>query len=108
MENGKVYITGGFMKENDLKVGDTISVEHGNVKVTWEIAGRLKDAMLGSAFIENPRFLISREDYELLEADELLREYYRGEVCYITTSDEKALSSVLSEIDGIAFEGSIS
>lgn len=108
VESGKVYITGGFMKENDLKVGDTISVEHGNVKATWEIAGRLKDAMLGSTFMGNPRFLISREDYELFEADELLREYYRGEVCYITTSDEKGLSSVLSEIDGIAFDGSIS
>ena len=41
---GKVYITSDFLKRNNLKKGDKIIINHGGVKVTFSVEGRIKDA----------------------------------------------------------------
>jgi len=105
VEKGKVYVTSDTMKKNNLKTGDKLHIKHGEVDITLEIAGKLKDALLGSAFMGNTRFLMSSEDFQLFESDENLKRYYGGQVCYIDTNDEKALEEALSDTDGIAFDG---
>lgn len=108
VEKGKVYLTSDAMKSNHLEIGDKIRIRHGNVDLTVEVAGRLKDALLGSTFMGNTRFLLNKEDYEMLAQDETLSRQYSGQVCYIDTDDEKALTEALSEVDGIAMDANIS
>lgn len=108
VENGKAYVTGSFLKDNDLTVGDTLSVKLGDEEMEWEIAGRLKDALLGSTFMGNTRVLISREDFEKLEEDPFVNEYCRGEAAYLNVTDIADFSSAISNIEGIAFDGSLS
>lgn len=105
VEPGFVYCTSDFMKRNGLKVGDEVTIHHNSVNVTLTIAGRLKDALLGSAFVGNSRFLMSREDYNRFSADETIANYYHGYACYIDTTDTKAVTSNIENVKGIAFNG---
>lgn len=104
-EPGTVYITGNAMEVNNLQVGDKIRVEHGDVKLTLEIAGRVKDALLGSTFMGNTRFLLSQEDYDKFENDEMLNQFYGGQVGYIDSDNPKAIQKSISDVEGIAFNG---
>lgn len=103
--NGHVYVTSNFLEANELAVGDTVRIQFGEEDKTFTIDGRLKDALLGSTFMGNSRFLISREDYEEFATDPLLRDTNRGEAYYIDTDDTKAIQAALSKVEGIAFDG---
>ncbi len=106
VETGNVYITGSFMENNNLQVGDKITIEHGDVSVEFTIAGRIKDALLGSDFMGNIRFLVSEEDYNRFYSDKLLYKSYRGEIAYIETDDVAALAANSSDIPGVVFNDS--
>lgn len=105
IEEGKIYMTANSMEENNLTVGDQIRIKHSNVDMTFEVAGRLKDALLGSTFMGNSRILMNAEDYKRFAEDDILKKQYRGEVCYITTDDTDAINEALGEVDGVAFAG---
>lgn len=108
VEPGKAYTTSDYMKMNNLSVGDEVTIKHGDVELTVTIAGKLKDALLGSVFMGNSRFLLSREDFARFSEDEELFRYYGGDICYIDTEDEKAVSKCLSEVEGVAFNKPVS
>lgn len=103
VEPGYVYLTKELMKDNNLKVGDKIRFEHGDVDITLEIKGRLKDALLGSSMMGNPRFLMSHEDYEKFYEDAFLKQYYGGQACYMEVSDDDAINKAMSNVENIAF-----
>lgn len=105
VEPGRAYVTSDFLKRNHLSVGDQLTIQHNSVNVTLTIAGRLKDAMFGSTFMGNVRILMSAEDFAGFQEDEVIRQYYRGQICYIDTDNPKALSSQMGDVEGIAFDG---
>ncbi|MCQ2522463.1 MAG: ABC transporter permease [Lachnospiraceae bacterium] len=102
---GKAYISRKTMEDNNLKVGDVIHFKQGDVELALEVAGGVKDALLGSTFMGNARFLLSEEDYAILTADEMISKYYSGQIGYIDTDDTASVQEAVSEIPGIALNG---
>lgn len=105
VDKGEVYVPSKFLKSNDLKVGDSLTIELKEAKVTLKIVGVFKDALMGSQFMGNYRFLISDEDYEVFENAESIQNTYRGQIAYIDSDNVKALAKALSDVDKIAFSG---
>ena len=105
IEQGHVYVTGAVMEINDLQPGDIIRLNHSGVELDFVLDGVAKDALLGSDFMGNTRFLMNDADMQKLLANETIYEHYRGEVCYIDADDEKALKSALTQASNIAFDG---
>lgn len=102
---GEVKIAGKFIENNNFSVGDYICIKLGDVQMKFKIAGKVKDAFLGSDFMGNTRFLLNQSDYDKFLADEMINTHYRGEVIYIETDDITATVSAISDIPGIAFSG---
>lgn len=66
------------------------------------IAGKAKDALLGSEFMGNKRFILNEADYQKFASDESLAEY-RGEIIYIDTDNPSEIASLLSNASNILF-----
>lgn len=103
VEQGKVYITSDLLKLNHMKVGDHIVIKHGGIEMTLEIAGKLKDAFLGSNFMGNARLLICHDDFETFMASEELAHRYAGQIAYVDTHESKEFAESMSDVKGIAF-----
>ena len=99
---GEAYITGNFIEDNNLSIGDEITIDYGNTKISLKIAGIAKDALLGSEFMGNSRIIMSDSDYEKINNDESLKNF-KGKIFYINTDDTKAVSSALSDVKNILF-----
>ncbi len=104
INNGEVYVTVGFLSGNDAKVGDTLHVELEGIDKKYKIAGEMKDAFLGSDMIGNTRILMSDKDYKVYSDNENIKSLY-GNLFYINSSDNKALTQDLSDANNIAFSG---
>ena len=105
---GEVYITRSLMKNCGLVPGDTIVLDHNGTTLTLTIAGSAKDALLGSDFLANPRFLIHPDDYEKLMENEMIQQYFCARIYYISTDDIAALREAVSDAGGILFDGALS
>lgn len=105
VNSGEVKIAGGFIKNNNLKNGDYIRIKLGDVEMNLKIAGKVKDAFLGSDFMGNTRFLLNQADYDKFLADDMIKAHYQGEVAYIETDDVASTISAIADIPGIAFSG---
>ena len=68
-----------------------------------KIAGKVKDAFLGSDFMGNTRFLLNQADYDTFLADEMINAHYLGEVIYIETDDVKATTSAIADIPELLY-----
>lgn len=68
----------------------------------FTIAGKAKDALLGSEFMGNKRFILNEADYQKFASDESLAEY-RGEIIYIDTDNPSEIASLLSNASNILF-----
>lgn len=99
---GEVYVTGNFLDANDLKEGDKLTITHGENSMELTIAGKAKDALLGSEFMGNKRFILNEADYQKFASDESLAEY-RGEIIYIDTDNPSEIASLLSNASNILF-----
>ncbi|MCM1506038.1 MAG: ABC transporter permease [Ruminococcus flavefaciens] len=105
VKQGEVMIAGKFMENNDFAVGDNIRIKLGDTQADFKIAGKAKDAFLGSDFMGNTRFLFNQADYDKFLSDENADTFSHGEITYIETDDTTALTSVISDIQGVAFNG---
>ena len=105
IEPGHIYVCGSFMDDNGFEAGDVICFEHSGVKLKFILDGTAKDALLGSEFMGNTRFVMSEEDMKLLLEKEEIFEHYRGEVCYIDTEDAGAIKSAMTQVSNVAFDG---
>ena len=103
---GHIYVSGSFMEENGFEEGDKICLQHSGVEMTLIMDGSAKDALLGSDFMGNTRFILSGADMQVLLEQEEIYEHYRGEICYIATDDVKAVKTALTDVTGVAFDGS--
>lgn len=100
VEKGKAYISGPFAKEAKLEVGDKFTFVVGEREVELEFAGRAKDALLGSDFMGNPKFILNDEDYNFISQDPEAKKSY-GSVYYIKTTDVSKVESLIGESNGI-------
>ena len=105
IKQGHMYVTGTVMEKNNLQPGDVIWLKHNGVEQEFVLDGLAKDALLGSDFMGNTRFLMNDADMQKLLANETIYEHYRGEICYFDTDDVKALKSALTEVTNIGFDG---
>ncbi len=103
---GHIYVAGSFMENNGFEAGDIICFEHSGVEMEFILDGTAKDALLGSDFMGNTRFVMSREDMEKLLENEEIYEHFRGEVCYIDTDNVQAMKAAMTEVSNIAFDAS--
>ncbi len=100
-----VYITNSIAVKAGLKTGDTICLELGDTKLDLTFAGICKDAALGSDMLDNPRFLISNENYDKMMKDTQVH-FYRHALYYISTDDNSAVEDIVSSIEGVRFSAS--
>lgn len=107
VEKGTVYISGGFVTSNKLKVGDMVTVTIGETNVELKYMGRAKDALFGSDFMTNPRFIMNSEDFEQLNSDEKAKEQ-EGCIYYIDTTDAARVRATIGDFKGIAFHDDVS
>ena len=105
VNEGEVYVSSGILKDSKLSVGDEIEIKLYGISTKLKIAGIAKDALLGSNFMGNPRYIVSDKEYMKFRPDEEVLKKSLGKIYYINTNDEKALKEILSEKDGIMFEG---
>ena len=105
IKQGHMYVTGTVMEKNNLQPGDVIRLNHNGVEQEFVLDGLAKDALLGSDFMGNTRFLMNDADMQKLLANETIYEHYRGEICYFDTDDVKALKAALTEVTNIGFDG---
>lgn len=99
---GKCYITSNIPERAELEIGDKFDIVIDDNRLTVEFAGRAKDALLGSDFVTNPRFLISESDYQKLSAD---AGSYSGNIFYINTDDAEAVEAATSDSVKALFSG---
>lgn len=104
MEKGHVYVSGNFLEENKLKSGDKLRLEHSGVELLLVVDGLAKDALLGSDFMGNTRFILSQEDMQVLLGNEDIYHHYRGEICYIDTDDVRAVAAAITNVPNVAFD----
>lgn len=106
IEKGHVYVSGSFMEVNGFEAGDIICLDHNGVEISLILDGKAKDALLGSDFMGNTRFVLNDEDMQTLLANEEICAHYQGEICYIDTNDTSAMSAAMSSVTNVAFDGS--
>ena len=105
IEPGHMYVTGNIMEKNNLQPGDVMRLDHNGVELEFVLDGMAKDALLGSDFMGNTRFLMSDADMQKLLANETISELYRGEICYIDTDDVTAIKIAMADVTNIGFDG---
>ncbi len=105
IEPGHMYVTGNIMEKNNLQPGDVMRLDHNGVELEFVLDGMAKDALLGSDFMGNTRFLMSDADMQKLLANETISEQYRGEICYIDTDDVTAIKIAMADVTNIGFDG---
>ncbi len=101
---GHMYVTGMVMEENGLQPGDVLRLSHNGVELEFILDGMAKDALLGSDFMGNTRFIMCDADMQKLLANEVIYDHYRGEICYIDTDDVKAIKAAMTELTKIGFD----
>ncbi|MBO6114858.1 MAG: FtsX-like permease family protein [Lachnospiraceae bacterium] len=105
VNEGEVYVNNSILKKSKLSVGDEIEIKLYGVSVKFKIAGIAKDALLGSDFMGNPRYIINDKDYEKFKSNDEVFSKSFGKIYYIDTEDVNALKEMLSAKDGILFDG---
>ncbi len=106
IEPGHIYVAGSFMENNGFEPGDVICFEHSGVELEFILDGTAKDALLGSDFMGNTRFVMSEEDMNILLQNEEIATSYTGEICYMDTDDAGAIKSAMTKVSNVAFDAS--
>lgn len=109
---GEVYITSSFIKDNNLSIGDEITVDAGNTRVKVKIAGMAKDALLGSKMMGMSRLLFNKVEYQKIynstfkiSEDDPDADNHGYELFYIDMSNPSKMDKVLSSASAITFKG---
>lgn len=103
VENGKAYITASMANSAGLEIGDRFIYKPLGKEYEFEYAGPLKDALFGSDFMGDPRFIISREDYDEIMSEEGM-EPYKGLIILVDTDDISDFENEMPIIEGTLFK----
>ncbi len=103
VQPGEFYMTEGKADALGLNVGDKLTIELDGVKHEFVLAGKMKDALLGSNMSNFTRYIISEEDFDSFLSIEDTNEDYGVSFVYIYSSDmETVLSQIKSLVDNSA------
>lgn len=105
VQEGHVYVSGSFLSENGLEAGDSICIDHNGTQLTLELDGKIKDALLGSDFMGNTRFLMNEKDIQTLLENEEIARHYQGEIAYVDTDNVSEMGAVVAKIPKVSFSG---
>ncbi len=100
---GHIYVGGILADPEKVTIGDTVTLKLGNAEQDFIIDGFIKDALLGSPFMSNPRMLMNDEDIETYLADETVSGSLTGAIYYLKTNDLKALKDEVSGVTNALF-----
>lgn len=106
VEPGHIYVSGNFMDANEFEKGDSICFEHSGLELKFILDGTAKDALLGSDFMGNTRFIMSDTDMQKLLENTTIYDHYRGEICYIDTDNVQAMKAAMADASNVIFDGS--
>ena len=103
VRQGEFYMTEGKADALGVDVGDKITIELNGVSRELVLAGKIKDALLGSNAMSFTRYIISEEDFAYFLSAENTQGYYGGTLVYIYSSDmETALLQIKPLVDNSA------
>ena len=118
VKQGEVYITGRCMEKSNLSIGDEITIDFGDTKYNVKIAGKAKDALLGSDFMGMTRFIFNKSDYEkiyntMYKKTDLNegtntknnQEEHGYEIFYVDMEDPTQMDKILANASSITFKG---
>ena len=103
IEKGHVYIGGFLTTKEEVQPGDVIELRLEDVTLELTIDGYLKDALLGSPFMGNPRMLMNDEDVQTLLASEDIRNLDCGAIFYAYTDNLKLYEKEISDVPNSMF-----
>lgn len=103
VEPGEVYMTEGKADALGLNIGDKLTIELEDATHEFVLAGKIKDALLGSNTSNFTRYIISEEDFDSFLSIEGTNEDYGVSFVYIYSSDmEAVLSQIKPLVDNSA------
>ncbi len=105
VKEGTVIVSSKVLENNNLEIGDILKIEIEGTSHEFEISGCCKDAALGSNMMGMSRFMLNENDYNKYAADEEMIQTFGGELCYISTSDNSAVETAITDISSIIFNG---
>lgn len=108
VREGEVYVHVNLMDKNDIKEGDILHVNMDGTQLDLKVAGALKDALLGTAFLQDYRFIISDADYQKLISSPETSEKRLCGAYYVYTDNMMDLKDQFTEIQGVMFDAPIS
>ena len=100
---GKCYISANIPDRAELEIGDKFTIDINGKTYDFEFAGKAKDALLGSEFVNNPRFIMNKSDYEKIASE---NPEYKGNLFYIKSSDTDAIEAATADTVRTFFAGS--
>jgi len=105
VEEGTVIVSSKVLENNDLEIGDILKIEIEGTALEFEISECCKDAALGSNMMGMSRFMLNEKDYNKYAANEEMIQTFGGSLCYISTSDNSAVETAITDISSIIFNG---
>ena len=108
VKKGEVYVAGKCLEKNNLSIGDELTVDLGEMKFNVKIAGKAKDALLGSEFMGMTRFILNKEDYQRIynEMFDEAEENKAYKIFYVETDNPEEMDKLLGDASSIVFKGS--
>ena len=103
IERGHIYVGGILATKEEVKPGDVIELQLEDVTLTLTVDGIVKDALLGSPFMGNPRMLMNDEDVQTLLASEDVRNLDCGAIFYAYTDNLKLYEKEISDVPNSMF-----
>lgn len=100
VEPGEFYMTEGRADALGVAVGDKLTIECNGVRREFVLAGKIKDALLGSNQMSITRYIISGEDFASFLSAENTEGFYGGTLVYLYSSHmETALPQIKPLVD---------
>jgi len=75
IDPGEIGVPVYFMQKNGLEIGDQVRVAGDSLKMSFTVAGYIRDAQMNPSLVHSKRFLVSPADFELLAEGFHDREY---------------------------------
>lgn len=91
VEPGEFYMTEGKADALGVAVGDKLTIECNGVRREFVLAGKIKDALLGSNQMSITRYIISGEDFASFLSAENTEGFYGGTLVYLYSSHMETL-----------------
>lgn len=100
VEPGEFYMTESRADALGVAVGDKLTIECNGVSREFILAGKIKDALLGSNQMSITRYIISGEDFACFLSAENTEGFYGGTLVYLYSSHmETALPQIKPLVD---------